>query len=538
MPYANGELHLGHFAGTFLPADIYVRYKRLRGEDIIHIGGSDEHGVPITIRAEKEGITPQAVVDRYHALHVEALNKAHIALDNYSRTSLPVHHETTQEFFLDMEAKGIFVKKTEQQFYDAEAKMFLSDRYITGTCPVCGNPEANGDQCENCGTYLSPTELINPKSKLTGATPILRETLHWYFPLGRYQKQLEAFIDAKEKSGEWRQNVINYSRTWLKQGLADRAITRDLSWGVKVPLHTDEAKGKVIYVWYDAVLGYISSTKEWATKLGEREKWRQYWLAADTRLIHFIGKDNVVFHALMFPAMLMAKNETGNADESSGEAASETQSKYILPDNVPASEFMNIEGKKFSKSRGYAIYMLDFLSKFPADTLRYTIAMNYPESRDTDFSWKDFQNRVNGELADTLGNFVKRVVDFTYARFDGIVPDADTVLLQGEREQTLESEVAAKVKIISEAYETFSIRTGVFETMQVAGLANKYFNDEAPWKSIKENPEQCKKTIFVALNLCSRIAMLFYPVIPETAQKIFRMIGVDAKSVRWDDAST
>jgi methionyl-tRNA synthetase len=538
LPYANGPIHLGHFAGTFLPADIYVRYKRLRGEDIIHIGGSDEHGVPITIRAEKEGITPQQVVDRFHNLQKDALAKANISIDNFSRTSLPVHHATAQEFFLDMEQKGIFVKKTEKQFYDEDAKMFLSDRYVTGTCPVCGNTDANGDQCENCGTYLSATELINPKSKITSKTPVLRETLHWYFPLGKYQKQLEAFINQHE--GDWRQNVINYSRTWLNSGLTDRAITRDLSWGVNVPLTSDDAKGKVLYVWFDAVLGYISSTKEWAAKHGKPDEWKKYWLQPDTRLIHFIGKDNVVFHTLMFPAMLMAKNE-GSAEQ------------YILPDNVPASEFMNIEGKKFSKSRGYAIYLSDFLEKFPADTLRYMIAMNYPENRDTDFSWKEFQSRTNSELADTLGNFVKRVIDFTNARMGGVVPEVaenqlsenDTHLKSQILTQVGATDTEAQVKptfTITEYYEQFSIRSAVFETMQIAGLANKYFNDETPWKSIKENPEKCKRTIFVSLNVCYSLAIIFYPILPDTSKKIFRMLGIEGDidekikqgEIKWD----
>ncbi|MCS7012947.1 MAG: methionine--tRNA ligase [Chloroherpetonaceae bacterium] len=518
LPYANGPLHLGHCAGTFIPADIFVRYKRLCGEDIIHIGGSDEHGAAITIAAEKAGTTPQALVDKFHALQKEALQKLGISFDNFSRTSLPIHHQTTQEFFLDMARKGIFVKKVEKQFYDEDAKMFLADRYIVGTCPVCRHPEANGDQCENCGTYLTPTELINPKSKLTGKTPILRETLHWYFPLGRYQKALEAFIDEKERSGEWRQNVINYARAWLKEGLGDRAITRDVSWGVKVPLEEKDAEGKVIYVWYDAVLGYISSTKEWAEKIGEPDKWKEYWLRDDTRLVHFIGKDNVVFHALMFPAMLMAKNE-GSTE------------KYVLVDNVVASEFMNIEGKKFSKSRGYAVYLHEFLEKFPADALRYTIAMNYPETHDTDFSWKDFQNRTNGELADTLGNFVKRAVDFCNTRFGGTVP-AECTLSDWE---ALGSDFIEAFRKIDEAYEGFHIRDAAFYTMEIARRANRYLAETEPWKTYKTNPEASAKSIAVSLNLCFTLAVLFEPILPHTSQKILRMLGIDGK-ICWNDA--
>lgn len=518
LPYANGPLHLGHCAGTFIPADIFVRYKRLCGEEIIHIGGSDEHGAAITIAAEKAGTTPQAIVDKFHALQKEALQKLGISFDNFSRTSLPIHHQTTQEFFLDMAQKGILIKKTEQQFYDEDAKMFLADRYIVGTCPVCRHPEANGDQCENCGTYLSPTELINPKSKLTGKTPVLRETLHWYFPLGRYQKALEAFIDEKERSGEWRQNVINYARAWLKEGLGDRAITRDVSWGVKVPLAEKDAEGKVIYVWYDAVLGYISSTKEWAAKIGEPDKWREYWLQDDTRLVHFIGKDNVVFHALMFPAMLMAKNEG-------------SKEKYVLVDNVVASEFMNIEGKKFSKSRGYAVYLHEFLEKFPADALRYTIAMNYPETHDTDFSWKDFQNRTNGELADTLGNFVKRAVDFCNTRFGGIVP-ADCTF---DDWAALGTDFLDTFQKIDAAYEGFHIRDAAFYTMEIARRANRYLAETEPWKTYKSNPDACAKSIAVSLNLCFSLAVLFEPILPFTSQKILQMLGISSK-VCWNDA--
>jgi|YNPBryunderm2012_1023409.scaffolds.fasta_scaffold00465_11 methionyl-tRNA synthetase len=520
LPYANGALHLGHCAGTFIPADIFVRYKRLCREEIIHIGGSDEHGAAITIAAEKAGVSPQSLVDKYHQMHKDALQKLGIAFDHFSRTSNPIHHQTTQEFFLDMERKGIFVKKVEKQFYDEEAKMFLADRYIVGTCPVCAHPEANGDQCENCGTYLSPTELINPKSKISGKTPVLKETLHWYFPLGRYQKALEEFINEKEASGTWRQNVINYARSWLKEGLGDRAITRDLDWGVKLPLETEEAKGKVIYVWYDAVLGYISATKEWAQKIGQPEKWREYWLSEDTRLIHFIGKDNVVFHALMFPAMLMAKNE-GSTE------------KYVLVDNIPASEFMNIEGKKFSKSRGYAVYLHEFLEKFPADTLRYAIAVNYPETHDTEFSWKDFQNRTNGELADTLGNFVKRAVDFCNTRFGGSVPAECTL----EDWQALGKEFHELLQKIDEAYEGFHIRDAAFLTMEVARHANRYLTEAAPWKTYKEDPAIAAKSIAISLNLCFTLGVLFEPILPHTSRKIFDMLGINSP-ICWHDAKT
>jgi len=372
LPYANGPVHLGHLAGVYLPADLYVRYKRLKGEDVIHIGGSDEHGVPITITAEKEGITPRDVVDRFHGMNLDAFCRCGISFDYYGRTTSALHHKTAQEFFTDIEQKGIFKKKTEKLFFDRKADRFLSDRYVSGTCPICSNAEANGDQCEQCGTHLSPVELINPKSRLSDATPELRETMHWYFPLGRFQEELERYVNLHED--DWRPNVVNYTRTWLKQGLNDRAITRDLSWGIKVPLDSADAAGKVLYVWFDAVLGYISFTKEWAAEEGDTERWKEYWQDPSSRLVHFIGKDNVVFHTLMFPAILMAWNEARQTG------------CYNLADNVPASEFMNFEGRKFSKSRNYAVYLCEFLDTFPADTLRYSISMNYPENKDTDFS--------------------------------------------------------------------------------------------------------------------------------------------------------
>ncbi|MFN3561002.1 MAG: methionine--tRNA ligase [Chloroherpetonaceae bacterium] len=516
LPYANGPLHLGHLTGTYIPADIFVRYKRLRGEDIIHIGGSDEHGVPITIQADKEGVSPQDIVDRYHALHKAVLEKLNIAIDNFSRTSLPIHHQTTQEFFLDFERRGILIKKVEQQFYDEAKQQFLPDRYVIGTCPVCQFPEANGDQCENCGTYLSATELINPKSKLSGNTPVLKETLHWYFPLGKYQDFLETLIESH--ANDWRPNVLNYARTWLKQGLGERAITRDLNWGVPVPIQSEDAKGKVIYVWFDAVLGYISSTKEWAQKQGDPEKWRTYWQQPDTRLIHFIGKDNVVFHAIMFPAMLKAWND-GNPN-----------AQYIIVDNLPASEFINIEGKKFSKSRGYAIYAHEFLEKFPADTLRYIIAANYPENRDSDFSWKDFQNRVNGELADTLGNFVKRAIDFTNSKFDGVVP-ADCSI---EDWNSIGIDWTQTFSELETLFEEIHIREACFKTMEVARLANKFLTDAEPWKTYKTDRAQSAKTIAISLNLCHTLATIFSPILPEASDKIFNMLNINERA--WENA--
>ena len=526
LPYANGPVHLGHLAGVYLPADIYVRYKRLKGEDIIHIGGSDEHGVPITITAEKEGISPRDVVDRYHRMNLDAFSKCYISFDYYGRTTSEVHHKTAQEFFLEIEQKGIFQQKTEKLFFDTKAGRFLSDRYVTGTCPICNNPEANGDQCEQCGTHLSPLELINPKSKLSDATPELRDTMHWYFPLGRFQEQLEAYVNTHED--EWRSNVVNYTRTWLKQGLNDRAITRDLSWGIKVPLESEEASGKVLYVWFDAVLGYISFTKEWAAERGESNLWTSYWQDPQCRLVHFIGKDNVVFHTLMFPAILMAWNE-GRSNE-----------LYNLADNVPASEFMNFEGRKFSKSRNYAVYLGEFLEKFPADTLRYSIAMNYPENKDTDFSWQDFQNRTNGELADTLGNFIKRSVDFTNSKFGGVVPidcpphlmESFAVILTHDNDveiDRLDNRVNLDDLIdeIGQAYEQFHFREAVSKTMDIARKANRYLTQNEPWKLIKSDRDAAAQIMSVSLNLCHTLALLFYPVIPETCNRIHAMLGFD-----------
>ncbi len=515
LPYANGPVHLGHLAGVYLPADIYVRFKRLLGEDIIHIGGSDEHGVPITITADKEGISPQDVVDRYHRMNLEAFTKCGISFNCYGRTSSELHFQTAQEFFREIDAKDIFVKKKERHFFDPETNRFLSDRYVTGTCPICNYPEANGDQCEQCGTHLSPLELIEPRSKLSNEVPELRETLHWYFPLGRFQEKLENYVRGHDT--DWRTNVLNYTRTWLKQGLNDRAITRDLHWGIPVPVDNDEAMGKVLYVWFDAVLGYISFTREWAEKQGEPELWRQYWQSPDCRVIHFIGKDNVVFHTLMFPAIIMAWNE------------GRKEGVYSLADNVPASEFMNFEGRKFSKSRNYAVYLGEFLEKFPADTLRYSIAMNYPENKDSDFSWSDFQNRTNGELADTLGNFIKRSVDFTNAKFSGEIPYACTE----EDWLSLGIDWEDSFRKLEKAYEGFHFREAASLTMQIARSANRFLTDSEPWKAIKTDPDAAARTMSLSVNLCYTLAIVGYPVIPHTSNRIYAMLGF---SETLDDA--
>jgi len=518
LPYANGPIHLGHLAGAYLPADIYVRYQRLKGRDVIYICGSDEHGVPITITAEKEGVTPQQVVDKYHYMNKESFERFGMSFDNYSRTSLPIHHQTAQEFFLELYRKGILKEKTTKQLYCENDRMFLADRYVEGTCPVCGSPGARGDQCEKCGSWLEQTDLIDPKCKICGSTPVIKDTSHWYLPLGDFQKRLEEWMSTKT---DWRENVRQYVYSWFKEGLQDRAVTRDLHWGVKVPI--PGAEGKVIYVWFDALLGYISSTKEWAQKIGQPEKWREYWQDQDTRLIHFIGKDNIVFHCIVFPAMLMAWND-GRESEI-----------YVLPDNVPANEFLNLEGKKFSTSRNYAVWLNEYLEKFEPDPLRYALACILPETKDTDFSWREFQARNNNELADILGNFVNRTLMFVKRNFENRVPERFEL-------EEIDRELIAKLKEyadkISENYENFKIRDGVFETMNLARLANKYFNDTEPWRMIKENPRRASTSINLCLQTVRALAILFEPVLPFSARKIWEMLNLkdDIVKAGWDSA--
>ncbi|MGE5402187.1 MAG: methionine--tRNA ligase [Ignavibacteriales bacterium] len=514
LPYANGPIHLGHLSGAYLPADIYVRYKRLNGSDILYICGSDEHGVPITITADKENVKPQVIIDRYHNINKDAFEKFGMSFDIYSRTSLPIHHETSREFFLNFYNQGILKEKKSLQFYDEKAKMFLPDRYVEGTCPNCGNEQARSDECENCGALYDPSELKNPKSKITGETPVLKETSHFYFPLGKYQKRLEEYIEKMNKAYGWKDNVLQYCKGWFKDGLQDRAVTRDLDWGVQVPL--DSAQGKVLYVWFEAVLGYISATKELSEKLGDKELWKKYWQNPDTKYVAFIGKDNIVFHTIVFPAMLMAWND-GN------------ESQYILPQNVPANEFLNFEGKKFSKSRNWGIDVIDFLKLFPADPLRYTLAANLPESRDTDFYWKEFQLRNNSELADILGNFVNRTFTFAFKHFEGKVPQRTS--LQPIDEEMLRL-IASYPEKISGYFEQYKIKDGVNEIMNLARAGNKYFNDSEPWKTIKSNKEYSAATINICLQTIFTLAELIYPVIPFSAEKIFHMLN--ASPVEWN----
>ncbi len=509
LPYANGPIHLGHLSGAYLPADIYVRYQRLRGKDIVFICGSDEHGVPITITADKQGTTPQAIVDRYHTMNKEAFRRFGMSFDNYSRTSLPLHHRTAQEFFVEFHKRGILREKQEKQFYDNEAGMFLPDRYVEGTCPVCSNPDARGDQCENCGTFLNPMELINPRSKITGKTPVVKETSHWYFPLGTYQKRLEDYIRAAGEKEEWKENVLQYCRGWFKDGLQDRAVTRDLDWGVRVPLKGYERK--VIYVWFDAVLGYISSTREWAEQRGDPDAWKRYWNDPGTKYVAFIGKDNVVFHCIVFPAMLMAWNDGG-------------KEQYVLPANVPANEFLNFEGQKFSKSRGWGIDVQDFLDRYPADTLRYYLAVSLPESRDSDFFWKEFQAKTNSELADILGNFINRALAFAVRTFDGVVPERGMI---NELEKTLLTVLERTPTAVGERFERYHFRDGVNEMMNLARAANKYFNDSEPWKSAKADRGRCATTINLSIQVARALAILASPVIPESARTIWKMLNLE-----------
>ncbi len=516
LPYANGPIHLGHLSGAYLPADIFVRYHRLKGSDVVYICGSDEHGVPITITADKEKVTPQDIIDRYHNNNKDAFEKFGMSFDIYSRTSIPAHHETAREFFKDFYDRDLLVEKKSMQFYDEKSKMFLPDRYVEGTCPKCGNEEARSDECENCGSLYDPSELKNPKSKISGETPVLKETSHWFFQLGKYQERLEKYVAECDEKYSWKENVLQYCRGWFKDGLKDRAVTRDLDWGVKVPL--EGVTGKVLYVWFEAVLGYISATKELGRLKGEPEMWKNYWQDEKTRYIAFIGKDNVVFHTIIFPSMLMAKND--GSDE-----------KYILPENVPANEFLNFEGKKFSKSRGWGIDVAEFLKLFPADPLRYTLAANLPENKDTDFYWKEFQNRNNGELADILGNFINRTFIFAHKHFEGKVPATGEL---NDMDKEMISLLESYPEKVGKLIEKYKIKDAVFEMMNLGRAANKYFNDSEPWKSVKTDKDKCGTTVNVCLQTIYTLAELLSPVIPDSSEKIFGMLNAEKTS--WSES--
>ncbi len=539
LPYANGYLHLGHAAGAYLPADIYARYLRLSGEEVLYVCGSDEHGVAITIAAEKEGKTPQDIIDKYHYANKAAFEKFGMSFDIYSRTSLLKHHETAREFFADFVQKGYLIEKEEEQFYDSKAKMFLPDRYVEGICPNCGYEHARGDQCDKCGAYYNQLELKNPKSLVTGDTPVAKKTVHWYMQFNKFQDFLENYIENHSK--DWKDNVLQQTRSWLKKGLTERAITRDLNWGVKIDnisdIDNEKAKGKVLYVWFDAVLGYITATKIYAEMQDKPEDWVRWWKDKDTRYIAFIGKDNIVFHTLIFPALLHARDDN-----------------YILPDNVPANEFLNLEGDKFSKSRNWSIDLQEFLDEFPQtnyiDALRYTLAMNFPETKDSDFTWKDFQSRNNNELADILGNFINRTAHFITTKFDGIVPmlndtfkafnDEWGKIAKGAQYDEIQKDILHEndfavikalnegIKKINEKYRKFRFRDALTETMNIARASNKYFNDEQPWKTYKNDIEHCKKSLYVATNLIHSLAVILAPVLPYTAEKIFTMFDEDS----------
>jgi methionyl-tRNA synthetase len=521
LPYANGYLHLGHLAGAYLPADIYARYQRLKKRDVLFLCGSDEHGVAITVSAEKEKTTPQKIIDRYHPANKAAFEAFEMSFDNYSRTSLPLHHETAKEFFNAFHAHKVVIDKKEQQLYCLKDAMFLADRYVEGTCPKCQSTQARGDQCENCGTWLDQIELIDPRCRLCGTTPVVKETTHWYFPLGNYQQRLEAYIDERNKRDGWKDNVLRYCEGWFKDGLKDRAVTRDLNWGVRVPVPGYESK--VIYVWFDAVLGYISSGKEWAASLGKPEAWKDYWQKEDTKYIAFIGKDNVVFHCIVFPAMLMAWNDSAS-------------DHYILPENVPANEFLNFEGQKFSKSRGWGIDVQEFLKYFSADMLRYALAVNLPETRDSDFYLKDFQARINNELADITGNFVNRTIAFIDKNFQGEIPKLGSL---DARDKEIIAFMKQTPAAVGDLYEHYKFREGLMEIMNLSRAANKYFNDSEPWKTLKSNPERCATTLHIAIQVVRSLALLLEPVVPATSAKIWKLLRLDSsfKDEGWDSAS-
>lgn len=521
LPYANGYIHLGHLAGAYLPADIYARYQRLKKRDVLFICGSDEHGVAITVSAENYKTTPQKVIDKYHPANKKAFQMLGMSFDNYSRTSLPLHHETVKEFFIDLYKREILIEKTEKQLYCEKDKMFLADRYVEGTCPNCKSTQARGDQCENCGTWLNQVDLIKPKCKMCGNTPIVKETTHLYFPLGKYQKSLEQYVAERNKKDGWKDNVLKYCESWFKQGLQDRAVTRDLSWGVKVPIKGYEQK--VIYVWFDAVLGYISSSKEWALLKEQPDLWKDYWQKEDTKYVAFIGKDNVVFHCIVFPAMLMAWNESH--DE-----------KYVLPENVPANEFLNFEGQKFSKSRGWGIDLQDFLKFFPAETLRYALTVNLPETKDSDFYLKDFQARINNELADIVGNFVNRTLTFIEKNFDSKVPKLG---MMKELDKQIISVISEAPSKIGECYDSYRFRDGLMETMNLARSANKYFNDSQPWITLKSDPERCATTLHISAQIVRSLAILLEPVVPTISAKIWNFLNMknSINHENWDLAS-
>ena len=516
LPYTNGPIHIGHLAGVYVPADIYARYLRLIGKDVAFVCGSDEHGVAISMKAKKEGISPKDVIDKYHGIIKKSFLDFGITFDNYSRTSAPIHHKTASDFFVKLYEQGDFIEETTAQLFDEEAQQFLADRFVMGTCPKCGNEEAYGDQCENCGSSLNATDLINPKSTITGSIPTTKETEHWFLPLNRYENFLRKWILEGHKS-DWKPNVYGQCKSWIDGGLEPRAVTRDLDWGIPVPVKG--GKGKVLYVWFDAPIGYISSTKEWAEREGK--DWEPYWKSEDTKLVHFIGKDNIVFHCIIFPVILKAHGD------------------FILPENVPANEFLNLEGNKLSTSKNWAVWLHEYLEEFPdmQDVLRYTLTANAPETKDNDFTWKDFQARNNNELVAIFGNFINRVVVLTHKYYDGRVPPAGNLLKVDVG--TLE-QLRKYPEIISSSIERYRFREAGQELMNLARLGNKYLADEEPWKVIKEDKERVKTIMFVALQIATSLAVLSEPFLPFTSEKLKNILAVRSSAVEtsWGEISS
>jgi len=509
LPYANGPVHIGHLAGVYVPADIYARYLRNNGKEVLFIGGSDEHGVPITIKARKEGVTPQDIVDRYHNIIKNSFEELGISFDIYSRTSNPTHHETAADFFKHLYDNGKLIEKVSQQYYDEEAHEFLADRYITGQCPHCNNEHAYGDQCEACGSALNATELINPKSALSGNTPVMKETKHWYLPLNEYDAWLREWILQGHKA-DWRPTVYGQCKSWIEQGLQPRAVTRDLSWGVKVPLK--EAEGKVLYVWFDAPIGYISATKEWAK--AHNTDWKLWWQDESSKLVHFIGKDNIVFHCIIFPCMLKAHGD------------------YIVPDNVPANEFLNLEGDKISTSRNWAVWAHEYVEEFPGkqDVLRYTLTSIAPETKDADFTWADFQAKNNNELLAIFGNFVNRTVVLSHKYYGGIIPECGELT---DYENEIIEKMSQFPSIIADSIEHYKFREAQAELMNLARLGNKYLTDTEPWKKQKENPEYVKTILHISLQICASLSILCEPFLPFTAKKLQKMLNLENKN--WQE---
>ncbi len=512
LPYANGPIHIGHLAGVYIPADIYVRFLRANGRDVLFIGGSDEHGVPITIRARKEGLTPQQVVDKYHGMIKKSFEELGISFDIYSRTSAPIHHETASGFFKKLYDNHQFIEKESEQYFDTEANHFLADRYITGTCPRCGNERAYGDQCENCGSTLNATDLINPKSALSGTIPVMKETKHWFLPLDEYETWLKEWILESHRD-DWKTNVYGQCKSWLDSGLQPRAVTRDLEWGVKVPV--EGAEGKVLYVWFDAPIGYISASREWSAQTGK--DWEPYWKSNDTKLVHFIGKDNIVFHCIIFPVMLKAEGT------------------YILPDNIPANEFLNLEGDKISTSRNWAVWLHEYLEDFPGkqDVLRYTLAANAPETKDNDFTWKDFQARNNNELLAVFGNFVNRTLVLTHKYFNGIVPAIHDI---NELDEQTMTEIACFPARIAASIENYRFREALNEMMNLARLGNKYLTETEPWKNFASTPERVKTNLNISLEICANLAILCEPFLPFTSSRLLEMLQMGLKP--WNEAGS